>query len=83
MIQITAALVAKMTIVVMRMEEELDALQLAIDDAGGAPIDWDFSSRQELLEAATLLVRFLQLDIACYPLTEASVVFYDADGNEL
>lgn len=39
--------------------------------------------RLECLKAATLLVAKLRLDIACYPLTAAAVVFYDAEGSPL
>lgn len=37
---------------------------------------WSVAARGEFLKKCTLVVRYLNLDIACYPLSESAVVFY-------
>lgn len=39
--------------------------------------------RLQTLKDCTLLVRKLNIDIACFPLSESAVIFFDADGNPL
>lgn len=46
-------------------------------------MDWELEDRYEMLRDATKLVRLLDLDIACYPLTESSVLLLDEEGNPL
>lgn len=41
------------------------------------------AERLQALKDATLLVHKLRLDIACYPLTDASVVFLDSVGEPI
>lgn len=41
------------------------------------------AQRLQALKDATLLVHKLRLDIACYPLTDASVVFLGSSGEPL
>lgn len=51
-----------------------DVISLAA--SGGEPVEWALAQRQDYLKMATLLVHLLVLDIACYPLSTAAVVFY-------
>lgn len=41
------------------------------------------AQRLQALKDATLLVHRLRLDIACYPLTDASVVFLGSNGEPI
>lgn len=45
--------------------------------------DLTYEEKLEVLKRCTLMVRRLHLDIACYPLTATSVVFYGPDGEPL
>lgn len=61
-----------------------DAL-LALTEEEPTPATVPLTDEQRLqaLKDATLLVHHLRLDIACYPLTDASVVFLDSVGTPI
>ena len=44
-------------------------------------MEFEYDDRKQLLKSSTLIVRLVDFDLACYPLTIASVVFYDENGN--
>lgn len=50
-----------------------------------APLETPLTDAQRLqaLKDATLLVHRLRMDIACYPLTDASVLFLDSVGEPI
>lgn len=48
-----------------------------------ATMTFEDEDRQEILKACTVMVRLLDLSLACYPLTDSSALLYDADGNPL
>lgn len=58
------------------IQAELDGLQALIDLSGGGPIAWPPGSQSDLLERCTLLVWWLDVDLACYPIGPNSVVLY-------
>lgn len=61
-----------------------DALVLlASDDPPPPVVPLTDAERLQALKDATLLVHKLRLDIACYPLTDASVVFLDSVGTPI
>ena len=56
---------------------DLEELLPLFDLSGGEPIEWDLEARKETLKGLTLAVYQLELDLACYPLSDAAVVFFE------
>lgn len=56
---------------------------LANDDPAPPTVPLTDEQRLQTLKDCTLLVRKLDLDIACFPLSDSAVLFFDADGNPL
>jgi hypothetical protein len=55
---------------------ELAGMQILLDARGGLPGDWPPGVQSDILTAATLLVWWLAVDLACYPIGPNSVVLY-------
>lgn len=45
--------------------------------------EFEYADRKSLLSAATRMVAMLGLNIACYPLTVTSVIFFDENGDPI
>lgn len=69
---------------VSKLKEIYDTLQ-ALAETEPLPSQVPMTDEQRLaaLKDATLLVHSLRLNIACYPLTEASVLFLDSVGEPI
>jgi len=61
-----------------------DALvELASDEEAPPVVELTDEQRLQTLKDCTLLVRRLDLNIACFPLSESAAIMFDADGNPL
>lgn len=65
-------------------EEALAELVTAMTSEGTRTYtDLSPEEKTEVLKRCTLMVRKLNNNIACYPLSETAVVYFDAEGNPL
>lgn len=48
-----------------------------------AEMEFEYADRKEILKQCTMIVRLIDFDLACYPLTVSSVIFFDAAGNPI
>lgn len=56
----------------------VDEMQLKVAEIGlslGAPVVWTDTERLAIMKHITLIAYLLALDLACYPLSDAAVVF--------
>lgn len=62
---ITTALIVEMT---------LKSAEIVAND--GLPVGWTLDERKEIIKAATLLAYLSECNVACYPVSVSSVVFF-------
>lgn len=55
---------------------EMTLKQAEIVANDGLPVEWTLDERKEVIKAATLLAYLSECDVACYPVSVASVVFF-------
>lgn len=58
-------------------------IALSEDDPPPPAVEMTDAQRLQALKDATLLVHRLRLDIACYPLTDASVIMLGSNGDPI
>lgn len=75
MITIDAATAAQIKALATEVRDQMLLYEGLIALNFGSPVDWDDVDRQTVLKDCTLMVFNTSLDLACYPLSTAAVVF--------
>lgn len=57
------------------IEVAMNVKLLEIGLNGGEPVEWTEAERLDLMKNATLLAFLSKVDVACYPLSDSSVLF--------
>lgn len=64
------------------LKDELDELTALFE--GEEPpsyVELPYEERKQILKDCTLIIRRLELDLACYPTGYTTVILFDMDGN--